>query len=352
MGHYGYYGFAPYVSAAERKRTAQRESEKLRRQGMTILPVTIEGRKIARTFWGKAWCDNLESYMDYANRLPRGRTYVRNGSVMHLEIKPGLIEALVSGSSIYKVRIAINAAETKRWQALCLECAGSIGSVVELLQGNFSDHVMGVITRKQTGLFPSPTEIRLSCSCPDSATMCKHVAAVLYGVGSRLDAQPELLFTLRSVDHEELITKAADASQLSTTSGSEAELAESELGSVFGIDIEQISDQSTGVFHESREAAQPPASASKNKRPAKKESTVAETNVASAKAVKPLRKQPTAAAIRSKAATAKPKPRKGAARVARARQAKSAKHEKPIPVLPVSATLDTQPASFPPPKPG
>ena len=236
---WNYYGFRPYVPVAERRRKAEREMAKLAKKGKAIKPVRIEGRTIARTFWGKAWCDNLESYMDYANRLPRGRTYVRNGSVVHLDLRPGEIEATVSGSALYQVRISIAAAAKAKWKKLCTECAGSIGSLVELLQGRFSDHVMGILTRPDTGLFPTPAEIKLKCSCPDWATMCKHVAAVLYGVGARLDESPKLLFTLRSVNHKELITRAARATDLAgKTATAGPELAESELGDVFGIEMD------------------------------------------------------------------------------------------------------------------
>jgi uncharacterized Zn finger protein len=233
------YGFRPYVSVAERRRKAEREMAKLAKKGKVIKPVRLEGRTIARTFWGKAWCDNLESYMDYENRLPRGRTYVRNGSVVHLDIRPGEVEATVSGSELYQVKVSIAAAAKAKWKKLCAECAGGIGSLVELLQGRFSDQVMGILTRRETGLFPAPAEIKLKCSCPDWATMCKHVAAVLYGVGARLDESPELLFTLRSVNHEELITQATAATDLAAkTRATGPELAESELGAVFGIELD------------------------------------------------------------------------------------------------------------------
>jgi len=236
---WNYYGFRPYVSVVERRRKAERAGAKLAKNGKTIRPVQLEGRTIARTFWGKAWCDNLESYMDYANRLPRGRTYVRNGSVVHLDVRSGEIEATVSGSELYTVNISIAPAAKAKWKTLCHECSGAIGSLVELLQGRFSNHVMGIITRKETGLFPAPAEIKLKCSCPDWATMCKHVAAVLYGVGARLDQRPELLFTLRSVNHEELITQAATATGLAgKTAAAGAELAESEIGAVFGIELD------------------------------------------------------------------------------------------------------------------
>jgi uncharacterized Zn finger protein len=241
-----FYGYRPYVSVAKRRLKAQREMAKLAKKGKVIQPVQIEGRTIARTFWGKAWCDNLESYMDYENRLPRGRTYVRNGSVVHLDVRPGEIEATVSGSELYQVKIQIAAAAKAKWKQLCAECAGGIGSLVELLQGRFSDHVMGIITRHQTGLFPNPSEIKLKCSCPDWATMCKHVAAVLYGVGARLDQKPELLFTLRSVNQEELITQATAATSLTDkTAAAGPELSESDIGEVFGIEIDAQSPAPT-----------------------------------------------------------------------------------------------------------
>ncbi len=237
-----YYGFRPYVPVAQRRKNAEKEAAKLSRKGKVLEPVRPEGRIIARSFWGKAWCANLESYSDYSNRLPRGRTYLRNGSVVHLSIQAGRIEALVSGSSLYKIAIAIKPFPAAKWQALCQQCAGEIGSLMDLLQGKLSEQVMAVMTRRETGLFPAPAEIDLGCSCPDWADMCKHVAAVLYGVGARLDAKPELLFTLRSVRQDELISHAATATQLVHAAGApgETELAESAVSALFGIEIDQM----------------------------------------------------------------------------------------------------------------
>jgi len=172
---------------------------KLKKKGHTVAPVVLQGRKIASTFWGKAWCDNLEGYGDYENRLPRGRTYVRNGSVVDLQIAEGEVSARVSGSDLYKVKVDIVPVPKARWKSICKDCAGGIDSLVELLQGRFSKGVMERICRQRSGLFPAPEEIRFSCSCPDWASMCKHVAAVLYGVGARLDNKPELLFRLRKL---------------------------------------------------------------------------------------------------------------------------------------------------------
>lgn len=235
-GYYG--GWAPYVSVAERRQKAAKKVAALQKKGKTISPVQIEGRTIARTFWGKAWCDNLEAYSDFSNRLPRGRTYVRNGSVIDLQITQGEIVAMVSGSSIYTVKIAIRALEQPRWKTVIERCSGQIDSLVELLQGKFSRGVMEIITCKERGLFPAPKQISMDCSCPDGAVMCKHVAAVLYGVGARLDERPELFFQLRNVDHSDLITAAGTATAVARTAKPEKVLKTKNLSDIFGIDLD------------------------------------------------------------------------------------------------------------------
>ena len=238
MDYYDYYGFRPYVSVAARRAQAARELAKLRKKGRKISPVAIEGRKIARTFWGEAWCDNLERYSDYANRLPRGRTYVRNGSVVDLQVEPGRVTALVSGSTMYDVKVTVGPVPRSRWSAICEDCSGAIDSLVELLQGRFSKGVMARLCEQKTGLFPSPKDIIFTCSCPDWASMCKHVAAVLYGIGARLDHQPELLFTLRKVDQQDLIAKAgADLSKKGRRPAGAKVLASDDLSEMFGIEM-------------------------------------------------------------------------------------------------------------------
>ena len=224
-----------YVPVAARRAKALREMNKLRKKGKDIQPIEIEGRTIARSFWGKRWCEHLESFSDYANRLPRGRTYVRNGSVCHLAIQPGRIDAIVSGSELYDVTIRIDKLKASVWKSVKTRCSGQIGSMLELLQGKLSQQVMGVVTDRDRGLFPKPGEIKLDCSCPDWATMCKHVASVLYGVGSRLDDRPESLFLLRGVDTAELI---ATEMALPGDAASDDALADDALAGIFGIDLD------------------------------------------------------------------------------------------------------------------
>jgi uncharacterized Zn finger protein len=227
-----------YVSVPERRRQAARMIAKLRKGGRKVDPIAIEGRQIVRSFWGSAWCDNLEAYSDYANRLPRGRTYVRNGSVIDLQIEGGHIAALVSGSEIYEVELRVKPLAAAKWKRIRSQCAGEIDSLVELLRGTLSHGVMGIVTKKGAGLFPAPKEIRLDCSCPDWAVMCKHVAAVLYGVGARLDHAPELLFTLRGVDPGEMVGEAVDGAVAKRKPGRGRVLAEADLSAVFGVEIE------------------------------------------------------------------------------------------------------------------
>jgi uncharacterized Zn finger protein len=272
-----YWGYPPYVSVAERREQALKEIAKLKKKGVAIRPIEIEGRKIARNFWGKAWCDNLERYSDYANRLPRGRSYVCNGSVIDLKIERGKVEALVNGSSLYKVKIEIAVAASQRWKAICADCAGSVGSLIELLQGKLSKNVMERVCRAADGLFPGPREIKLSCSCPDSATMCKHVAATLYGVGARLDSDPDLLFQLRGVDRAELITEVADLPLTRTAAASDRVLADDDVAALFGLEMEapvesavKATSVETGRARALEKAASAPkARASKSKPPSR-----------------------------------------------------------------------------------
>ncbi|NOX08759.1 MAG: helix-turn-helix domain-containing protein [Gammaproteobacteria bacterium] len=234
-----YGGWAPYVSVAERRAKAAKEIKKLSKKGMEVEPIKVQGRKIVSTFWGEAWCDHLEKFSDYDNRLPRGRTYVRNGSVCHLTISKGKVEAIVSGSELYKIKINISPLSANKWNNIRKQCAGQIGSMLELLQGCFSDNVMRIVTDKNKGLFPKPSEITLACDCPDWAEMCKHIAAVLYGVGVRLDHQPELLFLLRNVDHEALVSAELDIQTVTAGTGKRRRLAEADLSGVFGVDMDE-----------------------------------------------------------------------------------------------------------------
>ena len=222
---WGNFGWRPYVSVAERRAKAARELSKLaKKTGRAASPVVLDGRKIAATFWGKAWCDNLEAYSDFENRLPRGRTYVRNGSVVDLQINKGNVTALVSGSELYKIEIKIKPLAPTLWKSIQTECAGKIDSLMELLQGKLSSAVMQIVTRHERGLFPTPKEIDLDCSCPDWADSVQACGRVPLRRRGQARPKPTLLFLLRGVDAADLISKASAAEAVRQTTATQARL--------------------------------------------------------------------------------------------------------------------------------
>ncbi|MBA1334415.1 MAG: hypothetical protein HPY66_2264 [Firmicutes bacterium] len=244
-----YYDGYEYVTVAQNKAKAQKSLEKLRKKNPDIAPVIINGRNIAKTWWGKTWNDNLERYSDYSNRIGRGRSYVRNGAVLDLKITPGKIAALVQGSRAkpYQVDIAIEPLSKNTWDTIAKACEGKIDSLQELLEGKFPKALAELFTAQGKGLFPAPKEISFDCSCPDWATMCKHVAAVLYGVGARLDENPALFFVLRNVNIDELVSKAVaqKTETLLRKSGRKSGrvISDGDISAMFGIDMETESEK-------------------------------------------------------------------------------------------------------------
>ena len=239
-----YWRYPRYVSVAEKKAKAEKKLKQLKKKNPHIKPIEIEGRTIARTWWGKAWNQNLESYADYSNRIGRGRSYVRHGAVLDLQIDSGKVESLVQGSESkpYSVTIRIKATGKKTWQEIKTASEGKLDSLQELLSGKFPKGLGEIFTTQGKGLFPSPKEIDFDCSCPDWATMCKHVAATLYGIGARLDEDPELFFKLRQVKMKDLVSEAVEGKTRELLKKARKKtaraIAESDLGDVFGIDME------------------------------------------------------------------------------------------------------------------
>jgi uncharacterized Zn finger protein len=231
---------------------AQNTIEKLKKKGKAELtPVIINGRQLARTWWGKAWNDNLKRYSDYSSRIGRGSSYVRNGSVLDLKIEQGTIKGLVQGSvrKPYEVGITIRPLLPEVWEEIRIAVEGKIESLQELIDGKFPAGLSELFTAQGSGLFPAPKEITLKCSCPDWAVMCKHVAAVLYGIGARLDEDPTLFFTLRAVDIHDLIGKAIQGKTQTMLSKSGAKsrriLEDADIAAMFGVEVEAMVPSAT-----------------------------------------------------------------------------------------------------------
>ena len=239
----GWGGFAPYVPVAQRRADAEKQRAKLQRNGEALHPVTIAGFAIAAKWWGKAWCKNLERYADYANRIGRGRSYVRHGMVLDLRIASGVVTALVQGSRAkpYKINVKVALLSAAARAQVEAACRGQLGSLSDLLAGQFPKALESLFTAEGTGLFPAPKDIQFDCSCPDWASMCKHVAAVLYGIGARFDEDPGLFFALRGLDPQQLIGGVVQqhTSDLLAKAKrtSKKVLADTDLGAVFGIEM-------------------------------------------------------------------------------------------------------------------
>ena len=302
-----YWGWKPYVPVTERRAKAAKAAKAAvlsKKSSANLQPIAPHRGAIAKSFWGQAWCQNLERYSDFTNRLPRGRTYVRNGSVIDLRITSTGIRAQVMGSRLYTVDATVSAVPAKQWQAIAADCTGSIDSLVELLQGRLSNAVMERICKPGFGLFPAPNELQFSCSCPDWASMCKHVAAVLYGVSTRLDHEPELLFVLRQVDAKDLVAQAgAGVPQVKAGTTTKRILEETELADVFGIEMAEIA-------HGAKRGGTAPTASSDGSRPKPPPAKSAKRPVAGKSATKKK-----AAARKSQPAKNSPKASAGATKV-------------------------------------
>lgn len=235
------YGYPKYQSVAEKKEKARKSLVKLKKKNPDIEPVIIEGTKLAKSWWGKSWNENLESYADYENRITRGKSYVRNNAVLDLKISKGIIEAKVQGSRAkpYDVEIQIEPLSSEKWEQVTELCNHRIDSLEQLIEGKFPKELEVLFTDRKYGMFPSPEEIYFDCSCPDWASMCKHVAATLYGIGARLDINPMLFFELRDLDGQKLIRKSMDQKLESMMKNagkkSKREIPDKDISDIFGL---------------------------------------------------------------------------------------------------------------------
>jgi uncharacterized Zn finger protein len=239
-----YWGYPKYVSVGQKMAKAEKKLKQLRKKMPDIHPVNLTGNSLARTWWAKSWNDNLERYADYDNRIGRGRSYLRHGAVLDLKITPGKVTALVMGTAAnpYEITITIQPVSASHWQTIKKQCQGHLKSLQDLLAGKFPKTLAEIFFTQEQGLFPTPKAIRFHCSCPDSAFMCKHVAAALYGIGARFDEDPSLFFRLRGVDSGDLIADVVQGSTdelLNKTRKKTAKVIDdADLADLFGIDMD------------------------------------------------------------------------------------------------------------------
>ena len=240
MSYYDYYGGYTYTSVSELKAKAASYVQKEAKAGNILHPIVLEGRTIAKNWWGKTWIDNLERYADYASRLERGRKYVRANCVVDLQIEGGLVNALVmgSGKKPYEIRVNIDQIDEEKYAEVTKKCANKIENLDSLVNGKFPEELKELFSRKG-GIFPTMSEIHFGCSCPDWADMCKHVAAVLYAIGAKFDSDPMFFFTLRGIDTEKLVGGAIEnkIELMLKNAGNQSEriLDDGDMAALFGV---------------------------------------------------------------------------------------------------------------------
>ncbi|MFP4165257.1 MAG: hypothetical protein ACLFVE_14875 [Chitinispirillaceae bacterium] len=331
MGRYDWNGYGPYVSKAEKIKKALKTREKMTKKGIVLEPVIVEGRTISRTWWGQSWIKNLERYADYSNRVPRGRSYLRNGSILDLKIGANKISALVLGSRSkpYKIDIAISSVNRSAQAALMKKSRESLDSMQSLLAGEFPSELKDRFFKEGSGLFPSPKEIKFDCSCPDWATMCKHIAAALYGVAVRLDSKPELFFTLRGIDINSFVISAAKEESKKLLRKAKAkgsrvlssDESEDDIGELFGIALDTDDNPAPDNQSEKKKSGPNSRAAKKKaspKSPVKRKGTAKTEKTASAEPVKKSRKSAKKGAAKgAKKATRKGVPKGGAKKAAK-----------------------------------
>jgi uncharacterized Zn finger protein len=162
---------------------------------------------IGETWWSKRWLHTLESF-GMGSRLSRGRSYARQGQIISIDIKPGVVKANVQGSmrEPYNVTIYLSPLSNDDWEKVTGAMATQAMFAAKLLAGEMPSTIEEAFSSVQISLFPTSEEdLRTHCTCPDWANPCKHTAAVYYILAEQFDGDPFLLFTLRGRTKEEII---------------------------------------------------------------------------------------------------------------------------------------------------
>ena len=220
--------FQPRLKAADLKKLAAMRLAELQAEGQELHPVVNSSRKLATHFWGSAWMKQLALCESGGMCLAPGRTLLRHGCVLDMRISRGCITALVSADELYEVELHLTPLEGEQLESLTLSCGNHINSLLSLLEGKVDTSVLEQLCHPENGILPTPQDWKMHCTCPDWAEPCPHAAAAIYAAGCLIDADPKLLFTLRSIEPDALLAPTAQSIEIDTN----------KLASMFGIDID------------------------------------------------------------------------------------------------------------------
>ena len=220
--------FSPRLKAADLEKLAATRLAEYQAEGEELHPVVNKTRKLARNFWGSAWMKQLALCESGGMCLAPGRTLLRHACVLHVDIQPGSISALVSAEEVFEVELKLESLDEERLDRLAATCSGHIDSLLSLMQGKVDEAVLQQLCHPENGLLPTPEEWHMHCTCPDWAEPCPHAAAAIYAAGCLIDEKPELLFTLRGIQSEALLSAPAPANEIDAD----------KLSAMFGIDLD------------------------------------------------------------------------------------------------------------------
>ena len=220
--------FSPRLKAADLEKQAATRLAEYQAAGEELHPVVNKTRKLARNFWGSAWMKQLALCESGGMCLAPGRTLLRHACVLHVDIQPGSISALVSAEEVFEVELKLESLDEERLDRLAATCSGHIDSLLSLMQGKVDEAVLQQLCHPENGLLPTPEDWHMHCTCPDWAEPCPHAAAAIYAAGCLIDEKPELLFTLRGIQPEALLSAPAPANEIDAD----------KLSAMFGIDLD------------------------------------------------------------------------------------------------------------------
>ena len=220
--------FSPRLKAADLEKLAATRLAEYLAEGEELHPVVNKTRKLAKNFWGSAWMKQLALCESGGMCLAPGRTLLRHACVLHVDIQPGSISALVSAEEVFEVELKLESLDEERLERLAATCSGHIDSLLSLMQGKVDEAVLLQLCHPENGLLPTPEDWRMHCTCPDWAEPCPHAAAAIYAAGCLIDEKPELLFTLRGIQPEALLSAPAPTNEIDAD----------KLSAMFGIDLD------------------------------------------------------------------------------------------------------------------
>lgn len=173
------------------------------------------------TAWGQRFLQALEQGLE-PKRLARGRQYSASHRVPDWAWTGGHLRfsGKNRGTAYYGMNepirfeghIEISPLPGCLWQAVIPELGNQAGFIARLLLNEIPDSLESHLQARGHSLIPGRygEDLQATCSCPETESPCRHVAAVLVALAARIDQTPLLLFELRGLNRATLAARLED----------------------------------------------------------------------------------------------------------------------------------------------